>query len=68
MSLLQNGTWIRARGKVEYDRFMQIPELAMIPNDLTEVMAPKDRMDDAAEACRVPSTYYDEHDGCANSY
>ncbi|KRF31889.1 PolC-type DNA polymerase III [Paenibacillus sp. Soil787] len=49
MSLLANGTWIRARGKVEYDRFMQIPELVMIPNDLYEVMAPKDRMDDAAE-------------------
>ncbi|WNR46682.1 PolC-type DNA polymerase III [Paenibacillus roseipurpureus] len=49
MSLLANGTWIRARGKVEYDRFMQIPELVMIPNDLYEVMAPRDRMDDAAE-------------------
>ncbi|KRE83151.1 DNA polymerase III [Paenibacillus sp. Soil766] len=49
MNLLANGTWIRARGKVEYDRFMQIPELVMIPNDLYEVMAPRDRMDDAAE-------------------
>ncbi|MGG1551178.1 PolC-type DNA polymerase III [Paenibacillus ferrarius] len=49
LSLLSNGTWVRARGKVEYDRFMQVPELVMIPNDLTEVMAPKDRMDDAEE-------------------
>ena len=49
MSLMANGTWIKARGKVEYDRFMQVPELVMIPNDLVEVMAPKDRMDDAAD-------------------
>ncbi|MBD0380318.1 PolC-type DNA polymerase III [Paenibacillus sedimenti] len=49
LSLLSNGTWIRARGKVEYDRFMQIPELVMIPNDLCEVMPPKDRTDDAVE-------------------
>ncbi len=30
LSLLANGKWIRARGKVEYDRFMQVPELVMI--------------------------------------
>jgi DNA polymerase III subunit alpha, Gram-positive type len=46
-SLLSNGTWIKARGRVEYDRFMQTPELVMIPSDLCEVMPPKDRMDDA---------------------
>ena len=28
---------------------MQTPELVMIPNDLNEVMAPRDRMDDASE-------------------
>lgn len=49
LSLLANGKWIRARGKVEYDRFMQVPELVMIPNDLTEVMPPKERKDDAEE-------------------
>ncbi|WP_028550463.1 PolC-type DNA polymerase III [Paenibacillus sp. UNC451MF] len=48
-SLIQNGTWVKVRGKVEYDRFMQIPELVLIPNDVNEVMAPPDRKDDAAE-------------------
>ncbi|MFD0616753.1 PolC-type DNA polymerase III [Paenibacillus sp. GCM10027629] len=49
MNLLANGKWVRARGKVEYDRFMQIPELVMIPSDLMEVKAPPDRMDNAKE-------------------
>lgn len=48
-SLIQNGTWVKVRGKVEYDRFMQIPELVLIPNDVNEVMPPPDRKDDAAE-------------------
>ncbi|MCS7461856.1 PolC-type DNA polymerase III [Paenibacillus doosanensis] len=48
-SLMQNGTWVKVRGKVEYDRFMQVPELVLIPNDVNEVMAPPDRKDDAAE-------------------
>ncbi|MEK3965348.1 MULTISPECIES: PolC-type DNA polymerase III [Paenibacillus] len=47
MSQLANGKWVRARGKVEYDRFMQIPELVMIPSDLTEVKAPPARKDTA---------------------
>jgi DNA polymerase-3 subunit alpha (Gram-positive type) len=49
LSLLANGKWIKARGKVEYDRFMQVPELVMIPNDINEVMAPRERQDDAEE-------------------
>jgi DNA polymerase-3 subunit alpha (Gram-positive type) len=49
LTLLSNGTWVKARGKVEYDRFMQTPELVMIPNDLNEVVPPKDRVDDAEE-------------------
>jgi DNA polymerase-3 subunit alpha (Gram-positive type) len=49
LSLLANGKWIKARGKVEFDRFMQIPELVMIPNDINEVMAPRERQDDAEE-------------------
>jgi DNA polymerase-3 subunit alpha (Gram-positive type) len=49
LSLLADGKWIRARGKVEYDRFMATPELVMIPSDLTEVVAPPERMDDAEE-------------------
>lgn len=49
MNLLANGKWVRARGKVEYDRFMQVPELVMIPSDLVEVKSPPDRMDQAKE-------------------
>ncbi|RKN86483.1 PolC-type DNA polymerase III [Paenibacillus ginsengarvi] len=49
LGLLANGKWIRARGKVEYDRFMMVPELVMIPGDLTEVVAPPERKDDAEE-------------------
>ncbi|MGF7029693.1 DNA polymerase-3 subunit alpha (Gram-positive type) [Paenibacillus mucilaginosus] len=48
-SLIKNGTWLKLKGKVEYDRFMQIPELVMIPSDVNEISAPPDRKDDAAE-------------------
>ncbi|WP_426447032.1 PolC-type DNA polymerase III [Paenibacillus sp. S-38] len=48
-SLIKNGTWLKMKGKVEYDRFMQIPELVMIPSDVNEISAPPDRKDDAAE-------------------
>ncbi|WP_379126610.1 PolC-type DNA polymerase III [Paenibacillus sp. sgz500958] len=47
MSQLANGKWVRARGKVEYDRFMQVPELVMIPSDLSEVQSPPPRKDNA---------------------
>jgi len=49
LSLLANGKWVKARGRVEYDRFMQIPELVMIPSDLVEVQAPPARKDAAPE-------------------
>ncbi|WP_223066808.1 PolC-type DNA polymerase III [Paenibacillus caui] len=49
MSKLANGKWVKARGRVEYDRFMQVPELAMIPSDLSEVSAPPARKDGASE-------------------
>ncbi|AWB44336.1 PolC-type DNA polymerase III [Paenibacillus sp. CAA11] len=49
MGKLANGKWVKARGRVEYDRFMQIPELVMIPSDLCEVGAPAGRKDNAAE-------------------
>ncbi|MFD1128531.1 PolC-type DNA polymerase III [Paenibacillus provencensis] len=49
MNLLANGKWLKVRGRVEYDRFMQVPELAMIPSDLVEVQAPPTRKDNAAE-------------------
>ncbi|MEN1984928.1 PolC-type DNA polymerase III [Paenibacillus hubeiensis] len=49
LSLLANGKWVKVRGRVEYDRFMQVPELAMIPSDLMEVKAPPSRKDNAEE-------------------
>lgn len=49
MGQLANGKWIKARGRVEMDRFMSIPELVMIPSDLCEVNAPPSRKDNAAE-------------------
>ena len=52
LSKLSNGKWIKARGRVEYDRFMQEPELVMMPNDLHEVVSPRERMD-SAEVKRV---------------
>jgi len=49
MQGLAEGKWILARGKVEYDRFMQTPELVMLANDLNEIKAPPERMDEAEE-------------------
>ncbi len=48
-NLITNGKWLKLRGRVEYDRFMQTPELVMIPSDINEIVAPPDRMDDAEE-------------------
>lgn len=47
--LLIEGQWVKARGKVEYDRFMQVPELVMLPSDLHPYPAPADRQDTAQE-------------------
>lgn len=49
LSQLANGKWVKARGRVEYDRFMQEPELVMMPSDLHEVVSPKEIKDDAEE-------------------
>jgi len=49
LSLLKDGLWVRARGRVEYDKFMAEPELVLIPNDLHEVPAPPERMDTAEQ-------------------
>lgn len=46
-NLLKNGTWIKARGKIDYDTFSQPPELMFIPQDLCEIGAPPKRMDHA---------------------
>jgi DNA polymerase-3 subunit alpha (Gram-positive type) len=52
LKLLKDGLWVRARGRVEYDRFMAEPELVMIPSDLNEVPPPPERTD-TAEVKRV---------------
>jgi DNA polymerase-3 subunit alpha (Gram-positive type) len=49
LKLLAEGKWVRVRGRVEHDRFMQPPELAMVASDVMEVAAPPERMDDAEE-------------------
>jgi len=49
LNLLADGKWLKLRGKIEYDRFMQPPELVMIPADINEIAAPPDRFDDAEE-------------------
>lgn len=48
-SLIANGKWLKLRGKVEYDRFQNPPELMMIPQDVNEVMPPAERKDNASE-------------------
>ncbi len=48
-SLIANGKWLKLRGKVEYDRFQNPPELMMIPQDVNEVLPPAERKDNAPE-------------------
>lgn len=49
LNLLANGKWVKMRGKVEYDRFLNPPELVMFPSDLRELIAPPEPKDDAEE-------------------
>jgi DNA polymerase-3 subunit alpha (Gram-positive type) len=49
LGLIANGKWLKLRGRVEYDRFSNPPELVMAPNDLKEIAAPPETMDDAEE-------------------
>ncbi|MBW5444535.1 PolC-type DNA polymerase III [Cohnella sp. CFH 77786] len=49
LGLLANGKWLKLRGRVEYDRFMNPPELVMMPSDLKEVSAPPEPKDEAEE-------------------
>jgi DNA polymerase-3 subunit alpha (Gram-positive type) len=41
--------WLKLRGRVEYDRFMNPPELVIVPLDVNEVVPPAERSDDAPE-------------------
>jgi len=49
LGLLANGKWVKMRGKVEYDRFLNPPELVMFPNDIREIPSPPEPKDTAAE-------------------
>lgn len=49
LSRLGRGMHVKLRGKVEYDRFMNPPELVMIASDMAEIEPPPLRMDDAEE-------------------
>ncbi|MFC4598980.1 PolC-type DNA polymerase III [Cohnella hongkongensis] len=49
LGLLANGKWVKMRGKVEYDRFLNPPELVMFPNDIREIPAPPEPKDTAEE-------------------
>ncbi|MFC5401976.1 PolC-type DNA polymerase III [Cohnella soli] len=49
LSLLANGKWVKLRGKIEYDRFLNPPELVMFPSDIREVSAPSEPKDTAEE-------------------
>ncbi|WP_276352464.1 PolC-type DNA polymerase III [Cohnella caldifontis] len=49
LGLLANGKWLRLRGRVEYDRFLNPPELVMMASDIREVNAPPEPKDDAEE-------------------
>lgn len=49
LSLLANGKWVKMRGKVEYDRFLNPPELVMFPSDLREILPPPEPKDTAEE-------------------
>lgn len=49
LGLLANGKWLKLRGRVEYDRFLNPPELVMMPSDLKEVKAPPEPKDEAEE-------------------
>lgn len=46
---LANGKWVKLRGRVEFDKFLPEPELTLMPNDINEVLPPKERTDEAAE-------------------
>ncbi|WP_391573956.1 PolC-type DNA polymerase III [Cohnella sp.] len=49
LNLLANGKWVKMRGKIEYDRFLNPPELVMFPNDIREMPSPPEPKDTAEE-------------------
>jgi DNA polymerase-3 subunit alpha (Gram-positive type) len=49
LGLLANGKWIKARGRVEYDRFLNPPELVLMPSDVREIQPRPPRKDEAEE-------------------
>jgi DNA polymerase-3 subunit alpha (Gram-positive type) len=49
LGLLANGKWLKLRGRVEYDRFLNPPELVMMPSDVKEIAPPPEKKDDAEQ-------------------
>ncbi len=47
MKQLQNGKWLKLRGRIEYDKYMTEPELNLFPTDINEFPPPPERMDEA---------------------
>lgn len=46
---IANGMFVRIRGRAEFDRFLNPPELSIMATDINEMLAPPDRMDDAED-------------------
>jgi DNA polymerase-3 subunit alpha (Gram-positive type) len=46
---IANGLYVRIRGRAEFDRFLNPPELSIMATDINEMLAPPERMDEAEE-------------------
>lgn len=49
LSLIENGKWLKLRGRIEYDRFLNPPELVMMPSDARELQPRPPRKDESEE-------------------
>ncbi|WP_193556110.1 PolC-type DNA polymerase III [Paenibacillus ginsengarvi] len=49
LDLLTDGKWVKLRGKVDYDRFMNPPELCLFVTDAAEILGPSEPADEAEE-------------------
>jgi DNA polymerase-3 subunit alpha (Gram-positive type) len=49
VSKLKEGLYVKLRGKTEFDRFSNPPELVLVASDLVQIDPPPMRMDDAEE-------------------
>jgi DNA polymerase-3 subunit alpha (Gram-positive type) len=46
---IANGMYVRIRGRAEFDRFLNPPELSIMATDINEMLAPPERTDEAEE-------------------